>query len=227
LNKDLDRKLKVPKKYDPSAKLKLVDEQAGKLDDVRLMVHTSPRKTATGKKKPEVFEVKLGGEDPASKWAYAKENLGKEIKASDILKPGDWIDVSAVTIGHGWMGPVKRFGVKVRPRKHEKKRRHGGVLGARNVARVLPGKIAMAGQHGYQTRTEYNKRVLQIGSDGLAPKGGFVGYGVVRGDFMVVEGSVPGPRKRLVMIRKGVRWPEHKKEATEMKHVFLESQQGK
>lgn len=227
LNKDLDRTLKIPKKTDPHAKLREVDSQAEKLSDVRLVVHTMPRKTALAKKKPEVFELQIGGDDVAAKWTYAKEQLGREVKASDMLKEGDWIDVKAVTTGQGWMGPVKRFGVKVRPRKHEKKRRHGGVLGARGVARVLPGKIAQPGQHGFHTRTEYNKRVLKIGSDGLTPRGGWLGYGEVKADYMVVEGSVPGPRKRLVLIRKGIRWPEHKKEASELKHVFLDSQQGK
>jgi large subunit ribosomal protein L3 len=227
LNKDLDRRLKIPKKAGPESRIRLVDGQAGKLSDVRIVVHTSPRKTAMGKKKPELFELQLGGNDAAAKWQWAKENLGKEIRAGDVLREGDWIDVRAVTTGQGWTGPVRRFGVKVRPRKHEKKRRHGGVLGARGVARVLPGKIAMAGQHGFQARTEYNKRVLRIGSDGLNPEGGWVGYGLARGDYLIVEGSVPGPRKRLVMIRRGLRWPKHKKEASEVKKVFLESQQGK
>lgn len=226
LNKDLDRKFKIPKKVSSSARIKAVDGQAEKLADVRVMVHTSPRKAAINKKKPDMFEVRLGGDDSAAKWEYAKDNLGKEIKTSDVFKEGDWIDVRSVSTGKGWMGPVKRFGVKIRPRKHEKKRRHGGVLGARGVARVLPGKIAQPGQHGFQTRTEYNKRVLKIGTDGITPKGGWMKYGEVKADYMIVEGSVPGPKKRLVMIRKGIRWPKHKKEASEVKHVFLDSQQG-
>jgi large subunit ribosomal protein L3 len=226
LNKDLDRRLKIPKKTDPQPGIKKVEEQVDKLSDVRVIVHTTPRKTGLGKKKPEVFEIQLGGDQPSEKWAYAKGHLGKEINARDMLKEGDWIDVRAVTRGQGWMGPVKRFGVKVRPRKHEKKRRHGGVIGARGVARVLPAKIAMPGQHGYQTRTEYNKRVLKIGSDGLNPTGGWLKYGEIKADYMIIEGSVPGPKKRLVMIRKGLRWPERKKEASEVKHVFMDSQQG-
>lgn len=226
LSKDLDRRLKIPKKVSNASMIKDVDSQAGKLSDIRVIVHTMPRKTALGKKKPEVFELQLGGDDVSTKWQYAREHLGKEIRAGDVLKEGDWIDVKAVTQGQGWMGPVKRFGVKVRPRKHEKKRRHGGVLGTRGVARVLPGKIAMAGQHGFQTRTEYNKRVLKMGADGLSPGGGWLGYGEARADYVIIEGSVPGPKKRLIMIRKGLRWPRHKKEASELKHVFLDSQQG-
>ena len=52
LSKDLDRRLKIPHKTDPASRIKFVDEQAGKLSDVRLIVHTTPRKTAMGKKKP-------------------------------------------------------------------------------------------------------------------------------------------------------------------------------
>ncbi len=227
LNKDLDRAFKIPKKADPSVKIKELDSQADKFDDIRLVVHTTPRRTALQKKTPEVFEIQVGGKEASEKWDYAKEQLGKEVRAADIIKEGDWLDVKSVSKGQGWMGPVKRFGVKIRPRKHEKKRRHGGVLGDRGRARVLPGKIAQPGQLGFQTRTEYNKRVLKLGNDGLTPKGGWLAYGEVRADYMIIEGSIPGPRKRLILLRKGVRWPEHRKDASEVKHVFLESLQGK
>ncbi len=222
--KDLDRKLKVPKKPDRS-KVSVIDKQAEKLADVRLLVHTKPRGTGIGKKKPEVFEVGIGGE-VAAKWDYAKGMLGKELKVSDVFKDGEWIDVSSVTTGKGFQGPVKRFGIKVRPRKHEKKRRHTGVLGTRGVARVLPGKIAMAGQLGFQTRTEFNKRIISIGSGELTPKGGWLKYGKIEGDYIILRGSVPGPKKRLIMLRKGLRARGHEKENLELKEVILDSQQG-
>jgi large subunit ribosomal protein L3 len=227
VNRDLERRAKIPKKFDTQSKIRQIDEQAGKFSDIRIVVHTNPGKASFAKKTPEMLELQIGGNDVVTKWQYAKEKLGKEIRADEILKEGDWIDVKAVTKGQGWMGPVKRFGVKIRPRKHEKKRRHGGVIGARGVARVLPGKIAMPGQHGFQTRTEYNKRVLKIGNEGISPRGGWLKYGEIKSDYMIIEGSVPGPKKRLILIRKGIRWPKHKKESSEVKHVFLDSQQGK
>ena len=135
--------------------------------------------------------------------------------------------MKAVSKGKGYQGPVKRFGVKVRGRKHTKKRRNIGNLSARNVARVLPGKIAFPGQLGFQTRTEYNKRILKIGTDGkINPKGGWINYGLVPGHYLLVEGSVPGPKKRLIMLRKGIRAPEGRKEPVELRQVILESQQG-
>ncbi len=223
LSKDIDRKVKVPEKIDPKNKIQSLGDQIEKMDDVRLLVHTQPRESGIGKKKPELFEISLGG-DIQKKWEYAKGKLGGEIRVSDVFKNGEWVDVSAVDKGKGYQGPVKRFGITIRPRKHEKKRRHTGVIGVRNVARVLPGKIAMAGQLGFQTRTEFNKIVMKIGSDGINPKGGWLNYGLVKGDYLLLSGSVPGPKKRLVVIRRGLR--SRKMEPVEIKEVFLESQQG-
>lgn len=226
LSKDLKRKTSVPKK--PSqAGLQEIEkivsgEGADKKYNIRLLVHTQPR-SALGKRKPEVFELPLGGK-LAEKLNYAKEKLGGEIKPEEVFSEGEFIDVSAVSKGKGFQGPVKRFGIKVRPRKHEKKRRHVGTLGPVTPGRVLPGKIAMAGQLGFQTRTEHNKFILKIGEGNVTPKGGFPNYGDVRGQYIILKGSIPGPKKRLVMLKKPSR-PPSKAEKIEIKELFLDSQQ--
>jgi large subunit ribosomal protein L3 len=226
VSKDLARKTELPGKPDTKKKLDEMEKAIDSISDIRLMVHTRPRDSGIGKKKPELFEMCLGG-NVKDKWAYAKQKLGGEIKAEEVFKEGDWIDVKAVSIGKGYQGPVKRFGVKIRGRKHTKKRRHIGNIGPRNVAHVLAGRIAMAGQMGFQTRTEYNKRILKVGTDGkLNPKGGWINYGLVPGHYLLVEGSVPGPKKRLVVMRKGIRAPQDRKEPVELHHVVLESQQS-
>ncbi len=224
LSRDLARKTSVPKKptSDPLQGVdKIVSDGSGKYD-IRLLVHTRP-KEAFGKKKPELFELPLGGK-LADKLGYAKAKLGGEIKAGEVFSEGEFIDVSAVTSGQGFQGPVKRFGIKIRPRKHEKKRRHVGTLGPVTPPRVLPGKLAMAGQLGFQTRTEYNKCILRIGEGDATPKGGFVGYGELKGQHIVLKGSVPGPRKRLIMLRKAMR-PPAKPGKTEVRELLLQSQQ--
>jgi large subunit ribosomal protein L3 len=220
-SKDLERKAKIHKKQD-QAKISDIESQVEKIDDIRLLVHSKPRESGLGKKRPEVFEIPIGGE-PSKKWEYAKGKLGQELKASEVFSEGEYLDPSAVSKGKGYQGPVKRFGIKVRPRKHEKKRRHTGVLGVRNVARVLPGKIAMAGQLGFQSRTEYNKRILKLASGELNPSGGWINYGMIKGDYMIVEGSIPGPKKRFVILRKGIR--SKKTDPVEVKTVILSSQQ--
>ena len=198
--------------------LEELDQQIEKFADVRLLVRTQPGRTSLPKKKPDLFEISLGG-DVKAKWEYAKSRLGKELKAEDVFREGETIDVRAVTKGKGYQGPVKRFGITIRPRKHEKKRRHVGNLGSVSVARVLPGKIAMAGQLGYQTRTEHNKKIMKIGSEGLNIEGGWLRYGNVKGDYLIVKGSVPGPKKRLVMLRKAIR-SEESQQPVEVKKVF-------
>ena len=63
--------------------------------DMRLLVCTKPRESGFGKKKPELFELHLGG-SLEDKWNYAKEKLGLEISPADVFKEGDWVDASDI-----------------------------------------------------------------------------------------------------------------------------------
>jgi len=215
LSKDLSRTLTAPKKRKKS------ELKAEELSEVRLIVHTKPREYV-GKKKPELFEITLGG-DSSTALEYAKSKLGQELKPEEVFKEGEYVDTKAVTKGKGYQGPVKRFGITIRSRKNKGKRRHVGNMGAVTPARVLPGKIAQAGQMGYQTRTEVNKLVLKLGTDGLTPSGGWSNSPQLKGSYLILSGSVPGPKKRLIMIRKGVRaGPDQR---VEVKQIIKDSQQ--
>ncbi len=221
LKKDLVRKLDVPK--EPKSNISDFEGRLNEIADIRLLVHTQPRETGLGKKKPEVFEIDLSGTNE-EKLKYAKEKLGKEIDVSEVFSEGEYVDVKSVTKGKGFQGVVKRFGVKIRSRKNKEKRRHIGTMGPVTPGRVLPGAIPQAGQLGFQTRTEYNKRLVKIGNGGLEVKGGFVNYGLVKKNYVLIEGSIPGPKKRLILLRKSFRKTDVK-EPLEIKSVSLESQQ--
>ncbi len=175
--------------------------------DIRLLVHTLPGKTSIGKKTPEVFELGLGG-SLEDKLAYAQEHAGKEITISDVFAPGDLVDMKGVTIGKGFQGPVKRFGVKIRSRKSEKTKRGPGSISGGWVAHghMMP-RVAHAGQMGYHTRTEYNKLILSIidEPEKVNPKGGFLSFGLVKNNVILVYGSVLGPKKRLIRFNKAMR----------------------
>lgn len=220
LDKNLGRKISVPKN---PVKKDLDTAYSKGCDEIRLLVHTKPKESGLGKKKPELFEIDLSG-DIEAKLAYAKEKLGQEITPEDVFKNGEYLDVRAVSTGKGFQGPVKRFGIKIRTRKNKNKRRHTGPMGSRTPGRVLPGKIPQAGQHGFHTRTEYSKKLLQIETGNVTPKGGFLRYGVVNGPYILIEGSVPGPKKRLIMLRKSLR--KEKEEPVKISKIFLDSQQG-
>lgn len=176
------------------------------IKDVRLLVFVQPDKTQIGKKHIERMELGIGGKDTKEKLEYAKSLLGKELRVSDVFKPGEYIDVIAITKGKGWQGAVKRFGVATQRRKATRKVRHVGTLGAWTPAYVMY-TIPQAGQMGYHKRTELNKQILRLGGnvEEINPTGGFPHYGFVRNDYVIVKGSVPGPYKRLIKLRLGIR----------------------
>ena len=179
------------------------------------------------KKKREIMEIKMSGEIEKD-LEYAREVLGKEIRAGDVFKEGDFVDVTAITRGKGTQGPVKRWGVMIQNAKARRsgRGRHVGCIGAWKPRRVR-WRIPQLGQTGYQQRTEYNKRVLKIGENGeeITPKGGFLNYGIVRNDYILLKGSVPGPKKRLVRISHSIR-PHPKPGIPEIIYISKESQQG-
>ncbi len=168
-------------------------------DYIRLLVYTSPASTGIGKKKPEVFEVAVGG-NKDEQIRYAQEKLGKEIAISEVFKEGQQVDLHGISKGKGVQGPVKRFGISRKQHKTEKGVRRVGSLGGWRAQGHIMWRVAKAGKMGYHMRTEHNKRILKISNNAndINKKGGFQSYGVVRNHYIIVKGSVMGPQKRLI-----------------------------
>ena len=174
-------------------------------DYVRLLVHTLPALTGIGKKKPEVFEIAVGG-NKEEQLNYAKEKLGKEISVSEVFKEGQQLDIHAVSKGKGVQGPVKRFGVSLKHHKSEKGQRRVGSLGGWKGQGHTMWRQAKAGKMGYHPRTEINKWLLKIGdSNEINKKGGFQNFGVVKNQYILVKGSVIGAKKRLIRLNDSLR----------------------
>ncbi len=212
-DKRLERKVKIKQ-----GQAKKISEE--NISRVRLLCHTNP----VFKKTPETFEVALGG-SAKEQVEVAKRLLGKQIKISDVFKPGDYVDVSSISKGQGFQGPVKRFGIRLHGRKMRHMHRHVGSLGGAEPGKVRP-TVPAAGQLGFQTRTELNKRILKIVEPKeINPKGGFPNFGIVKTESILLEGSVPGSRKRLIRLRAPMR-PPLSKYPVEIKYISLESKQG-
>jgi len=210
LSKDLARVLVVPEKYDQQKALSETEAlvKDGKVAEVRLLLHTQPRLSSVPKKKPELVEISVGGPSIVEKWNRSKELLGKQIKVTDVFKEGEFTDVSAITKGKGFQGPVKRWGIKILPRKQDDGARQVGTLGPWKPPRVM-WTVPGPGQMGYNQRTDINKRILKLGAKGeeVTPSGGFMRYGPVKGDYVLLAGSIPGPAKRLVHLRRAMKGP--------------------
>ncbi len=211
LSKDLERKISISQDYDQDKAFEKAQTlfDNGKAEEISMLVHTQPKLGSVPKKKPEIFEVHVGGNSIEEKWEKSKEMLGKEIKISETFGEGEYADVFAITKGKGFEGPVQRWGVRVQTRKVQKARRHTGVLGPWRPSRIMR-SVPMSGQSGYHQRMEYNKRILKIGEDGseVTPNGGFLRYGEIKSDYAIIKGSVPGPTKRMIFLRRPMREKE-------------------
>ena len=203
LSRKIDAPKKAPKAQSAEDLVKFANEN--EVYDVRATVITTPSQTTIGKKKPEILELGISG-SIEDKINFAVSKLGKEIKVSEVYSGGELVDSHGITKGKGHQGAVKRFGVKLTSHKSEKKRRHAGNVGAWTPHRVLT-TIPLPGQHGYHERTEWNKWILKVSSnpEEINPDKGFTGYGLVHNDFLLIKGSIQGPRKRLITFVRATR----------------------
>jgi large subunit ribosomal protein L3 len=178
--------------------------------NITVLILTQPSLVGIGRKKPDVLEMHLGGTNE-EKLAFIKEHLTSGIKMSEVYKEGDYFDAHAVTTGKGYQGSVKRFGVSLKHHKSEKGVRRVGALGSWKSQQHWQYRIAYPGQMGYHQRVQYNNQILKISDnpEEVNPQGGLINYGVVKNEYMVVLGSIPGPKKRLISLIKPVRL--HKK----------------
>ena len=188
---------------------------------IRVIAHTQIRKLRNHRvqlKKAHVSEIQVNGGDIAQKIELAKSLLEKEVRVDNVFQQSEACDICAVTKGHGFEGVVHRWGVACLPRKTHRGLRKVACIGAWHPARVSF-TVARAGQNGYHHRTHLNKKIYKIGRSvtvdpsnaktefdltekSITPMGGFVGYGQVRNDFIMLKGSVAGPRRRVITLRR-------------------------
>lgn len=224
---DLVRRMPERKNHDGDAHFETLTNSD--LSEVRLIVATQPSKVgATSSKTPEVMEISLDGGTTGEKLDWAKEQFGSEMSFSDSYEEGQLIDVVAVTKGYGWQGVIRRFGGKLLSHKNSKKRRQHGNMGDFGTGYVRK-TIRQGGQTGYHQRTEYNKRVLRIGNPEnheITPDGGFLHYGEISNDYILVKGSIPGPAKRLIRFRDAARDNGKNQFPIDITYVSTSSKQG-
>ncbi|KAI5952325.1 RPL3 [Candida jiufengensis] len=185
---------------------------------VRVLAHTQIKKTPLSSKKAHLAEIQINGGSISDKVDWAKEHFEKEVSVDSVFEQNEMIDVVAVTKGHGFEGVTHRWGTKKLPRKTHRGLRKVACIGAWHPANVN-WTVARAGQNGYHHRTSINHKVYRVGKGGdssngatefdrteksINPMGGFVRYGNVNNDFVLLKGSIPGTKKRVVTLRKSL-----------------------
>ena len=207
----------IPKSI--SKEISLVNKQENALEnaekglkrikEIFAIVAVSPRAAGLEQKKPYVFEASVSGGDIQKQFTHVKELLGKEIKIDQIFETGATVDVAAITKGKGWQGVIQRWGVKKKQHKSRKTVREVGSLGPISPQSIMY-TVPRAGQMGFHQRVEYDKRIMVIGNASdeqikINPDGGFKHFGLVKGDFIILKGSVPGTYRRLIKLRSQIR----------------------
>jgi large subunit ribosomal protein L3 len=224
-DKELARRLDMPKKKHTLEQLK---SKLSNAVAVRVLVYTQPDETGIGKKTPEVFEIPIGG-SVEEQFNYASSVLGKEIPVTEVFKAGQYADVHGVTKGKGFEGDIKRFGVKLANHKSEFGVRHRATMGPISPP-VTAWWIAMPGQMGFHKRTDYNKQILKISdikTTNVNPTSGLSRYGLVKSNFMLIDGSISGAKKRLVILTYPIRPGKVLfEQAPDITHISVRSQQG-
>jgi len=203
-DKNLSRTIKSPKKI--KSKLDELEKNVSKFSDIMILAYTQPKTAGIDKKRPEIFEIGIGGETVDAKLKYAKEKLGGELTVTDVFKAGEFVDSIAITKGKGFQGSIYRWGLKLLSHKSQKLHRKAGNLGPWHPHKTRP-TVPQMGQMGFHKRTEYNKRILKVGTNvkEIAKKGGWKNYGEINSSYLIIRGSIQGPTKRLIRLRSAIR----------------------
>merc|ERR1712056_113566 len=197
---------------------------------IRAICHTQVGKVKIGQKKASIKEIQINGGTTEQKVDFAINLFEKEVKVADVFNQDEMIDIIGSTRGKGYNGVVTRWGCTRLARKSHRGLRKVACIGTWHPARVQF-QVPRAGQDGYHHRTEINKKIYRIGKNakedpnsamtesdltekGITPMGGFAHFGEVTQDWVMVKGTVMGPKKRIVTLRKSL-LPQVSRKATE------------
>lgn len=153
---------------------------------------------------PKRFLREIKGVDVSS------YTLGQEVGA-DIFEAGEIVDVTGISKGKGYQGVIKKNNQHRGPMAHGSKYHRGvGSLGTMRPMRVLPGK-ALPSHMGAVQVTIQNLEIIKVDTED---------------NCILVKGSIPGPKKGLVIIKSAVK-TDKKNDAFDLISYEQEKQEEK
>ncbi|VEU76442.1 50S ribosomal protein L3 [Mycoplasmopsis columboralis] len=154
-------------------------------------------KKASRVNKPDAGQFKKADTTPKR---YVKEvrnmsgyELGQTVTA-DIFKAGELVDITGTSKGKGFAGTIKRHNQHIGPKSHgggggSQPVRQTGSLGDISGNRVYKG-MTMPGHLGNVKTTVQNLEVVKVD---------------VKNNLLLIKGSIPGPKKSLVVVKEAVK----------------------
>jgi large subunit ribosomal protein L3 len=147
--------------------------------------------------KPELGHVAKANSNPKRYLREVRGNelynfeVGQEIRVN-IFEEGETIDVQGTSKGKGFQGSIKRHNQSRGPMGHGSHYHRGpGSMGSIDPNHVRKGK-KLPGHMGVDTVTIQNLEVVKVD---------------LERNLLLVKGSIPGPKKGLVFVSRGVKAP--------------------
>jgi large subunit ribosomal protein L3 len=142
--------------------------------------------------KAELGHLKKAGAPAMRTLVEFRDEGGEETKVGDDVtvagfEPGQRVKVSAVSIGKGFQGTIKRHNFSRGPTSHGSHniRAPGSIGASADPARVFRG-TGMPGQTGARRVTQRGAEVVEVDAER---------------NLLLVRGSVPGPKNATVEVR--------------------------
>ena len=108
----------------------------------------------------------------------------------DSFVAGEVVDVQGTSKGKGYQGVIKRHNQHIGPKGHGSgAHRIVGSMGPIAPNRIAPGK-KLPGQMGNVTRTVQNLEIVSVDTEN---------------NLLLIKGSIPGPKKGLVVVKSAVK----------------------
>jgi large subunit ribosomal protein L3 len=115
-----------------------------------------------------------------------------KVLSAEFLKPGDLVDLTAMSKGKGYQGGMKRYHMAGGFKTHGASVNHRSLGSIGN--RADPGKCwknkKMPGHMGHQKVTVQNVRVVRVDMEN---------------QILLVHGSVPGPKTGIVTVQRAIK----------------------
>jgi len=126
------------------------------------------------------------GEEGEGAGESEERKVGDDVTVSDF-EPGEPVKVSAVSVGKGFQGTIRRHGFHRGPVTHgsHNVRAPGSVGASADPSRVFPGQ-KMPGQMGARRATQVGAQVVEVDAEH---------------NLLLIRGSVPGARNATVEVR--------------------------
>ncbi|KAL4693889.1 hypothetical protein H8959_013154, partial [Pygathrix nigripes] len=149
-----------------------------------VIAHTQMHLLPLRQKKAYLMEIQVNGGTVAEKLDWARERLKQQVPVNQVFGQDEMIDVIGVTKGKGYKGKSYHHRTEINKKIYE--------IGQGYL--ITDGKLIKN-----NASTDYD-----LPDKSINPLGGFVHYGEVTNDFVILKGCVVGTKKQVLTLRKSL-----------------------